>query len=90
MASEPVLLAVLGRAFTADDAFGWWLHGERAQFRRSVEVARGIGAALSDAPLGREWFDAVAGDESQVDEMMYQTNADRRLAAIKAKLGWTG
>ena len=48
----------------------------------------GISAALGAGELGREWFDAIATDPGEVDELHWRTNADRREASIRARLGF--
>jgi len=38
--------------------------------------------------LSREWFDALASVEEEIDELEFETNAERRFAAVKAKHGF--
>lgn len=36
--------------------------------------------ALSQEQLGDEWFDAIATDESEIDELRFQINTARAMA----------
>lgn len=47
----------------------------------------GISAALGAGSLGRGWFDAIATHEKEIDELHWRTNADRREAGVRRKLG---
>lgn len=48
----------------------------------------GISAALGAGELGKGWFDAIATSDGEIDELHWRTNADRREAQIRAKLGY--
>lgn len=45
----------------------------------------GLQAAKSLAELEMDWFDSIAMDESQVDDMEYEVNTERRMAWAKAR-----
>lgn len=57
--------------------------------RGSVEVARGVSAASSAAPLNESWADALATDGSEVAEIHFRLNSARQLARAKSKLGFS-
>lgn len=64
------------------------LNLDRVETRAAVVVARGVGAASGMDDLDRSWADAVAIDESQVDELLFKANAERMAARMRRKLGW--
>ncbi len=45
-------------------------------------------AAFGGGRLDRAWFDAIARDESEVDELEFSVNADRMEAAVRARRGF--
>lgn len=69
---------------------GLWLNLERARLQTAVATAQGIGFALCGGDLGREVFDAIALVPEQVDDLMYETNAARRMAEVLAEHGMGG
>ncbi len=76
------------RAVTYEEHCGLWLQIERARIQQAAPLALAIHAALSHDPLGREWADALAKTEAEVEEVKYQMDAARLDAKIKAKRGW--
>ncbi len=43
--------------------------------------------ALSHDQLGDEWFDAIATDPSEIDELRFQINTARAMAGARARRG---
>lgn len=77
----------------AIDAEGWfalWLNLGRARLQQSVAVARGVETTKGNGPLSKDWFDAVAFDESQVNPKWADVNADRAMFRAMAKKGRPG
>ena len=72
--------------------YGTWvglsLNANRVRLLQASTLAQAMGAAQSTEPLGRDWADALAAVPELVDEVLYQTNAARKDAMIKSKLGW--
>lgn len=64
------------------------LNLDRVGFRRAVDTARGFYAANTTNPLSRAWADAIADDESEVDEILFKINSARHLMRVKSKLGF--
>ncbi len=78
--------AFLQRALTPEEEFGLWLNLPRLRLERAAQTAAGIIAGMGNSQLGREWFDAVALDESEIDPLAWKVNADRA-SALAAQTG---
>jgi hypothetical protein len=78
----------VNRPLSEREEFGLWLHIDRIRYQRATEVSLGLHAARGGGELERTWFDAVARDESEVDELQYRVNADRMEAAIRSRRGF--
>lgn len=55
--------------------------------KNAAAVLMGVAAGSSNRRLPRAWFDALAGEEEEVDEMEFDTNARRHEAAVMSKFG---
>lgn len=66
--------------------FGLALNLGRVRLQRAHDVMRGTLAARG-GQFERSWFDAIAGDEEMIDELMFRTNSARSDAALLAKGG---
>jgi hypothetical protein len=51
----------------------------RAELRRSAALARAFAVALGRRP-GRDWYEAQADHEEEVDELQRKSEADRAAA----------
>ncbi len=61
------------------------LHADRVRLSDAIPIAAGVVAALSPGSLSRDWFDAMARTEEEVDKLMERVNDKRREAAARAK-----
>jgi hypothetical protein len=77
-----------GRSLDYEGYLGLYLNLERARLQRAVEVALGIGVALGSESLSSLWADALAWEEEEVAEVLYQLNKVRQEARIRRKLNW--
>ncbi len=68
---------------------GLYWNKERSEIRQAFRVLLGASAANSPADLERFWFDAVTESKDAADEMQARTNAERRFARIRARLGFS-
>lgn len=59
----------------------------RLMVRPAAQTAAGVLAALSSEQLGREWFDSIASDESEIDGLMWRVNAERATAEMMSQRG---
>ena len=60
----------------------------RVRLQRAIEFALGRHASMSRDPLGREWADALASCDEEVDEIDYQMRESRKEAKLRDKRGW--
>ena len=75
---------------TVEEEFGLWLHLDTAKYQAAIPVKMAIGAAFGHQPLGRGWFEAMAQDDAEIEELEYRTNAEREWNAIRTKHGFRG
>lgn len=69
--------SVLPSPIDDDLRFGLWLNLPRIRLQRALEVAMGWGIMANLDPLPREWFDAMAPLEEQVENLRGRVNAER-------------
>lgn len=62
------------------------LNTQRERLRRSLDAARGFGVANSSDDLGREWADAAADDESEVEDLAFQWRKARTASRIASRI----
>lgn len=68
---------VLDHPLTPTEYFQLWLNLGRMRIQKAHIMLWALLAARSRSDLPREWFDAIALDVSEVDELEFNTNAAR-------------
>lgn len=79
-----------GHVLSYADHVGLVLNAPRQELRRAAALARALFVANSTDSLSRDWADAVSdvSDPAVIDEILFQANAARHEAKVKAKIGW--
>jgi hypothetical protein len=67
---------------------GLVLNLPRVRLQQAAAYAQALAATSSNSPLSRDWADALAPSPELVDEVLYQANAARQDAKVRAKMGW--
>lgn len=65
---------------------GLWMNLERVQLRKAFAVCQGVGLAHSEEPVAREYLDAIARCDAEVDELLFQVNAERQRHKAMARV----
>lgn len=64
------------------------LNEHRVRMQLGIAIAAALVAATTNEPVSRDWAEAAVPDDALVEEVLYQANANRKEAKIKAALGW--
>ena len=64
------------------DFCGLYWNIPRVRLQRALQVTRGMGILHSLDDLPDEWFDADALDSAQVEDLKFETNAERLEARV--------
>ncbi len=80
-------LVYLRRPLDYGDVVGLWLNLPRVLLRQAAPVAHGVGMVFSKAPVPREYFEALAVEEAEADEMASRAQVAREKATWYARHG---
>lgn len=62
------------------------LNLERVRLQRSLDVAKGFGAIMTQDDLDRDWADAMAYDRAEVDEIEFNLHKQRAEARRRSRM----